>query len=131
MTPFYCYHQNPQGFAFLYKLGLLGCLPFTGANRSVHALGKFRTSKFRPGSAFTICTNQFHLTKNDRKGLKPVSKMALKPWNTNFRLEYLIRKNRTTFSDVPLLPEIFRWNYQKSRVPFTFQPNVPETFCQW
>ena len=23
MTPFYCYDQNPQGFAFLYKSGLL------------------------------------------------------------------------------------------------------------
>ena len=23
MTPFYYYDQNPQGFAFLYKLGLL------------------------------------------------------------------------------------------------------------
>ena len=23
MTPFYCYDQNPQGFALLYKSGLL------------------------------------------------------------------------------------------------------------
>ena len=69
---------------------------------------KFRTSKFRPGIAFTICTNQFHLPKNDREGLKLVSKIALKKSNTNFRLEYSVRKNRTTFSDVPLLPEIFR-----------------------
>ena len=34
--------------------------------------------------------------------------MALKEWNTNFRLEYFIRKNRTTLSDVLLLPKIFR-----------------------
>ena len=34
----------------------------------------------------------------------------------------------TTFSDVPLLPEIFRWNNQKSHVSFTFQPDFPETF---
>ena len=34
--------------------------------------------------------------------------MALKEWNTNFRLEYFIRKNRTTLSDVLLLPNIFR-----------------------
>ena len=32
-----------------------------------------------------------------------------------FRLE-----NRTTFSDIPLLPEIFLLNYPKNRVIFTF-----------
>ena len=42
-----------------------------------------------------------------------MSKIALKKSNTNFRLEYSVRKNRTTFSDVPLLPEIFRWNDPK------------------
>ena len=46
------------------------CLPFTLANWSVHGFGKlyaeFRTGKFCPGIAFTICTNQFHLPKNDR-----------------------------------------------------------------
>jgi len=36
-------------------------------------------------------------------------------------------ENRTTFLDVPLLPEIFRWNDQKRRVPFAFQPDFPET----
>ena len=34
----------------------------------------------------------------------------------NFRLEYSARKNRATLPDVPLLPEIFRWNEPKSRV---------------
>ena len=43
-------------------------------------------------------TQKFHLTKNDREGLKLVSKMVLKKWNTNFRLEYSVRKNRTTFN---------------------------------
>ena len=110
----------------------LVCLPFTGANRSVHGLGKwfakFRTGKFRPEIAFTVCTNQFHLPKNDREGLKPVSKMALKKWNSNFHLENSVRKNRTTFSDVLLLPGIFRWNDPKSRVPFTFQQDFPANF---
>ena len=50
----------------------------TWENRSVHGLGKwcakFRTGKFRSGIAFTICTNQFHLPKNGREGLKQVSK---------------------------------------------------------
>ena len=101
-----------------------GCLPFTWSNRSLHGLGKwfakFRTDKFRPGIAFNICRNHFNLPKNE--GLKLLSKMALKKWNTNFRLEYSIRKNRTTFSDVLLLPRIlnFRWEANpKSRVPFT------------
>ena len=112
-----------------------GCLPFTGVNWSVRGLGKryskFRTGKFRPGISFTICMNQFHLPKNDREDLKLVSTMAWKKWNTNFSLEYSVRKNRTTFSDVPLLREIFRWNDQKSHVPFTFQPGFLQSFCKW
>ena len=75
-----------------------GCLPFTWENWSVHGLGKWwaklRTSKFRPGIAFTICTNQFHLLENDREHKFPLG---------IFRLE-----SSTTFSAVPLLPEIFR-----------------------
>ena len=93
-----------------------GCLPFKLANRSVHGLGKW----FVPELPLPLfCTNQFQLPKNGRKGLKLVSKMALKKWNTNFRLS--ARKNRTTFSDVPLLSPIFRWDKPKSRVTFTFQ----------
>ena len=48
-------------------------LLFTWANWLLHSLGKwcakFRTGKFRPRITFTICTNQFHLPKNSRKGL--------------------------------------------------------------
>ena len=92
---------------------------------------------FVPSIAFTISTistNQFHLPENGREGLKLVSRMALKKWNTNFRLEYSIRKNRTTFSDVPFLPEIFRREDTKSRFPFTFQPDFSENYSvnnQW
>ena len=102
--------------------------------RSVHSVGKlfakFRTGDFRPGIAFTICTNQFHLPENGREGLKLVSKMALKKWNTNFCLEYSIRKNRTTFSDVPLLLEIFCWeDPKKSCQCFIYFPTgIPEKF---
>ena len=32
---------------------------------------KFSTGQFRSEIAFTISTNQFHLPKNDRRGLKP------------------------------------------------------------
>ena len=54
--------------------------------------------------------------------------IALKKWNRNFCLEYSIGKNKTTFSDVPLLPDIFRWEDLKGRVPFTFEPDFPEIF---
>ena len=111
-------------------MGVNGCLPFTRANRSVHGVGKwfakFRTGKFRPAIAFTISTistNQFHLPKNGREGLKLVSRMALKKWTTNFRLKYSIRKNRTNVS-----PGIFRREDTKSRFPFTFQPDFPENY---
>ena len=109
-----------------------GCSPFTWVNRSVYGLGKwyakFRTGKFSSGIAFTICTDQFHLTENGREGLKLVSKMALRKWNTNFRLEYFVRKNRTTFSDVPLLPEIFRWEDPKKSCSIHFRTGFPGKF---
>lgn len=62
--------------------------------------------KFHSGIVFTICTNQFHFSKNGREGMKLVSKVTLKKWTTNFRLEHSLRKNRTALSDVRLLPEI-------------------------
>ena len=87
-------------FPIIYRW-IKGCLPFTVANRSVDGLGKwyakFRTAKFRAGIAFTICTYPFHLLRNDHEGLKLVLKKALKQWNTNFCLEYSIRKNRLPF----------------------------------
>ena len=99
---------------------LNGCLLFTWANRSVHGLGKwqakFRTSKSRPGIAFTICRNHFHTPKNGRESLELVWKKALKKWNTNFRLKHPDRGNRTTFSDL-------------SVAPGNFPPKQPEKSC--
>ena len=46
----------------------IGCLPFTRA--------KLGTSKFRSGIAIIISTNQFHLLKNIREGVKLLCKMA-------------------------------------------------------
>ena len=111
-----------------------GCLPFTWVNRSVHGLGKwyakFETGKFR--KRVYHCTYQFHLPENDREGLMLVSKMALKKWNANLCLQYFVRKNRTTFSDVPLLPEVFPLERSKpGRVSYTYQPDFPESFCKW
>ena len=88
-----------------------------------------RNGKFHRRVAFAICTNPFHLPKNGRGGLKLVLKiMALKKWNTNFRLlgnsGNSVQKNKTTFSVVPLLWQIFRGNDRS----YTFQMDFPETF---
>ena len=40
-------------------------------------------------------------------------------------------KKQDNFSDVPLLSAIFRWDDPKRRVPLSFQPHFPETFCKW
>lgn len=79
-------------------------------------VGKIRTGKFRPEIAFT---NQYHLPKNSREGPKLVE--------NEFPLENSVRKNRTTFLGVQLLPEIFLLNDPKILVPFTFQLYFPET----
>ena len=63
--------SNHSGDRSLINCCVIGCFPFTWANRSLHGLGKwyakFRTGKFRPGIAFTICTSQLHLLENDRE----------------------------------------------------------------
>ena len=67
-----------------------------------------RTGKFRPGITFTLFTNQFQLPKNGGKVNWYIKRMAFKKWNTNFRLEHSVRKNWTSYRDVPLFREIFR-----------------------
>ena len=72
--------------------------------------------------------------KNGYKGLKLVSKMALKKWNvyTNFGLDHSVRKKQDYLFRCPVAPaEIFCWNDLKSRVPFTSQTDFPEFFCKW
>ena len=61
---------------------------------------------FVPKSCLPFVQISFIFRKHDREGVKMASSMTLKKWNTNFRLEHSVRKNRTTFSDVPLLSEI-------------------------
>ena len=124
--------SNHSGNKSLINRCVIGCLPFTWANRSVHGLGKwyakFRTGKFRPGFAFTtLCESVPFIGKRPRRPETGI-KDGFEEWNTNFCLKYSVGKNRTTLSDVPLLPEIFRWKDPKSRVPFTFQENFPESF---
>ena len=51
--------------------------------------------------------------------------------NTNFSLGSFRRENRTTFSGIPFIPEIFQWNEPKSHVPFSSQPKFTEVFGKW
>ena len=108
---------------------MYGCTPPPpGVHGLAKSYAKFRTGKFCPRIALTICTNQFHLPENDCEGLKLVSKMALKSgtrisaWNT------AVRKNRTDLFRCSVAPGNFRWNDPKRRAPFTFQPDFLETF---
>ena len=106
------------------------CLPFSWETDrlTVWANGKQNSGlvNFIPESRLPF-VQIISTTKKLPRSLKLVSKMALmKKWNTNFRFEHSVRKKY-----VPLLPEIFRWDDPKSRVPFTFQPGFPETFCEW
>ena len=52
------------------------------------------------------------------EGLKLLSKIALKKWNTNFRLEHSERKNRTTYSEILRLPEISNWIFRNQNSLF-------------
>ena len=111
---------------------------------SIHGLGKwytkFRTGKFRPGIAVTICTNRLNLPKKRPRRPEPGIKDGFEEMDHEFPFGIFRpekKKNRTTFSNVPLLPFAFaRLNSpfpfyachagSKSRVPFTFQPDFPE-----
>ena len=46
-------------------------------------------------------------------------------------LQNFQRENGTTFSEAPLFPEIFQWNEPKNHVPFTTQPEFPESLGKW
>ena len=52
--------------------------------------------------------------------------MALKKWNTNFRLEHSVRKKQDYLFRCPVAPGNFLVEF--SGVPLTFQPDFRETF---
>ena len=66
------------------------------------------------------------------EGLKLLSKIALKKWNTNFHLEHSERKNRTTYFRNSVALGNFQLDETKNSVSFTFQLDSPEpelSFC--
>ena len=86
-----------------------------------------KTCKFRPGIAFAIRVSFIYRITSVRPETGIKYGLIWRNWTRG--LEYSVRKNKTTFSDAWLLPEIFRWNDPKSRVPFTFQPDFPDNFA--
>ena len=76
---------------------------FRWENRSDHSLGKwyakFRTGKFCPGISFTICTNQFHLSKKRPRGNETDGFVEMEH---EFPFGIFCPEKQETFSDVPL-----------------------------
>ena len=114
-------NQNPRSFSLYFVLKIWF--------RARNVIGIFEkrapglVTEFRPGIAFTICTNHFHLLKNDREGLKPVSKMGfeeMKKKQTNKHKDYLFRCS--------VDPGNFLLERPKKSRPFTFRLDFPETF---
>ena len=48
-----------------------------------------------------------------------------------FPLGSFHQENGTTFSGIPFFPEIFQSNEPKNHVPFTTEPEFPESFGKW
>ena len=46
----------------------------------------------------------------------------------NFRLEHFVRENRTTFSEVSMLPEFFHWIHRSTYVPLANRPQFSGNF---
>ena len=113
------------------------CPIFTWSNRLVHGLGKWHakiwTGEFCPGIAFTICTNQFHLPKNDREGLKR-PKTGLKDGFEEMEHEFPFGIFRPEKHDhlfrCSVTPGNLPMERPKCHVPFSFQTDFPETFCK-
>ena len=79
-----------------------------------------RLVHFAPESCVPFAQISSIFQINGRESLKLVPEMAVKKWNTNFRLEHAVQKNRNSISYNPFLQEIFHRNDPKSRIPFTF-----------
>ena len=73
---------------------------------------------FVPESCLLFVQISFIFRKMTAKAWRWCQRWLWKKWNTNFRLEHFVRKNRTTFSDVPLLSEICHWNDPTQKVVF-------------
>ena len=93
----------------------------------------FRTGKFRPEIAFTVCTDKFHFPKNDREGPKLVLKMLLGNGTRISVKNILSGKTGIQASEMFRFSRTFSARTQdpERRVPLTFQPDFSENFCKW
>ena len=67
MTPFYCYDQNPQGFAFLYKSGLLILLGLLNLKKYMKV--KYEKDSGRSSKVTTSCKCVVFVDKSALKKL--------------------------------------------------------------
>ena len=66
MTPFYCFDQNPQGLAFLYKSGLLISLGLPNLKKSMkrkYEKDSGRSSKVTPSCKCVVFVDKSALKK--------------------------------------------------------------------
>ena len=103
----------------------MSCLPYIDKGKPVGS--RFGQMVRKIQDRYISCRNRFYhmyrsvpLPKNNRESLKQVSKIVFNLWYTS-GTRISAWNNRSTFSDVPLHPEMFRWNDS-----FTFQPNFPD-----
>ena len=105
------------------RLGNNGCRLSLFISKPVGARFEQMGSKIQDCGKFSFRNRVYHLQKSVplsekrppfMEGLKLLSKIALKKWNKNFHLEHSERKNRTTYSEILLLPEISNWMKRKT-----------------
>ena len=77
---------------------------------------------------FAICSHQFHFPKNGPESLKLVSKMALKKWNTNFRLEHSVH---STPFQMFRCSQKFSAETTQTRWSISFLTGFSGNFCKW
>ena len=110
------------------RLHCLRLFTFTWANRSY---AKFRTGKFCPRTAFTICKNQFHLPENDCEGLKLVSKMALKSGTRISAWNSLPSEKQDCPFQMFRCPRKFPLERPKKACSIYFPTGFSGNFCKW
>ena len=74
---------------------------------------------------------QESVNKRPRRPETGITKTALKKWNTNFRLEYSVRKIGLPFQMFNCSRELSAGKTKKvCSISATFQPDFPKTSCK-
>ena len=100
-------------------------------------VGPWFTSTQNSGLANSYRNRVYHFytsvsfTEKRPRSLETGNKDGFEKMEHEFPFGIFRSEKQASFSDVPLLPELFRRNDLKSRVPVTLQPDFPQTFCKW